>query len=350
MKNFVYIILSVLFLTSGCALYPLRYILVDNHNLASERHTEIVKLNDNHQNLSWQIDSKSEPLSAGGTFHVKYHPSYGTKRCIVIEGSIAGNKKKYPIVLDTGASQGVFVNDIHVLENNLLIYPVQTSGDIGRGYGLGRCYIPELRVGQMTLRDFTCWYLQRHLELKFFGLPAARDDSIIVGLTALREFSCIIFDNVKKEVEFSLDRAYEPEQERAWSKYPLFIEEDNHGNAFLFVQIPVAGQLMRVQLDTGSGNGLTISEGLWEKLSCKAGNVNLTEGTELYPYIGRINSKKGVIAQLQIGDRLISNAKISVVPAESPLLSDCDAILGMQYFQDTVIALDFKSSILWVEK
>jgi hypothetical protein len=345
MKNSLFAILVVLCLLAGCTTSPFRYAIVDTPNLSNRPNTEISKLSDIRQNLCWQIDDKVEQT---GTFRVKYHPSYNTKRCVVVEGSIADGKKKYPVVLDTGASQGVFVNDIHVRENNLPVYSMQQNkGDL-KDYGLGRCYVPQLRIGQMTLAKFTCWYLQRHLELKFFGVSISRDDSIIVGLAALREFSFIVFDSINREVEFSHDRVFEPDDNQVWSKYPLSIEEDR-GNAFLFVYIPVAGELMKVQLDTGSGNGLSLSEKLWEKLSGKLQNVKLKEDTELYPYIGRLSCKQGIIKQLQMGDRLIPNAKISVFPTSSPLLSECDAILGMQYFQDTVMVLDFNNSVLWVK-
>jgi len=352
MKNLSVIILSVLCLLAGCNTSPFQYAIVDTPNLSAESNTEITNISDTHQNLHWQIDEKVEQTAI---LRVKYHPSYSTKHCIVVEGEIGDNKKKYPVVLDTGASQSVFVNDIHVLENKLPVYPVQQNkGDL-KDYGLGLCYVPQLRIGQMTLADFSCWYLQRHLELKFFGMSIARDDSIIVGLAALREFSCIVFDGIKREVEFSRNKIFEPDQEQAlsratsreWSRYPLSIEEDR-GNAFLFVQIPIAGESMKIQLDTGSGNGLSLSEELWETMSGKLQNIKLKEDTELYPYIGRLSCKRGVISKLQVGDRLIPNAKISVFPASSPLLSDCDAILGMQYFQDTVMVLDFNNAMLWV--
>jgi hypothetical protein len=356
MKNFSYTILVVLCFLAGCATFPFQYVIVDSPSLSDNINTskEIAQISDNRQNLRWQINNTSE---LPGAFRVKYHPAYSTKRCIVVEGSIAGGKKKYPVVLDTGASQGVFVNDIHVLENKLPIlrpgsghvYPAQMTESNSQDYGLGLCYMPELRIGQMALAGFQCWYLQRHLELELLGLPIAKDDSIIVGLTVLREFGCIVFDGINREVEFLRDRAFEPEQETLWSKYPLSIEKDGFGNAFLFVRIPVAGELLKVQLDTGSGNGLAVSEELWEKMRHRVQNKMLKDGSDLYPYIGRLACKKGVIEQLQVGDRLIPNAKISVFPADSPLLRDCDAILGMQFFQDIVIVLDFRNLILWVK-
>ncbi len=340
-------LLAVLCLLAGCTSSFFRYVIVDTSTPSGGQYTEIAKLSDSRQSLSWQIDSKVEKT---GTFRVKYHPLSATKHCIVVEGSIADNNKKYPVVLDTGASQGVFVNDIHVLENKLSIYPVQTNKADSADYGFGLCYVPELRIGQMTLLSFPCWYLQRHLEIEFFGLPIVRDESIIVGLKALQEFNYIIFDGTKREVVFSRDKDFEPDNEQLWSKYPLSIEEDQYGNVFLFVWIPIANELMKVQLDTGSGNGLALSEEQWGQLSHKIQKVKLKEDTELYPYIGRLPCKQGVITQLQVGRRLIRNAKISVFPANSPLLSDCNVVLGMQYFKDTVIVLDFNKEVLWIMK
>ncbi len=352
MKNSLSSILGILFLLAGCSTSPFQYVIVDTPDpgrvgLAPPSY-RWAKAHPTNWQFDDEVDRVGDSTEQAGTFCMKYHPSYDTKHCIVVDGSIADSKKKYPVVLDTGASQGIFVNDIHVLENKLPTYPIQSNKDNSKDYGMGLCYIPQLRIGQMTLSDVTCWYLKRHLELNFLGLPMVRDDSIIVGLKALREFHFIVLDNINREVEFSRDKAFEPDKEYLWSQYPLSIEEDNYGNAFLFVQIPITGESMKIQLDTGSGNGLSLSEVLWEKLFGKVQGVKLEDSADLYPYIGRLPCKRGVVTQLQVGNRLISNAKLSVFPADSPLLSDCDTILGMHYFQDTVIALDFQNAILWV--
>jgi hypothetical protein len=344
MKNLLFIILGILLL-AGCATFPFQYVIVDSPALSDKPYAEIAKISDTNKNLFWQVDDKDKLPSS---FRVKYHPLYNTKHCIIVEGSISNGNKKYPIVLDTGASQGLFVNDIHVLENRLLIYPLQKSKADSNAFSFGICYIPQLRIGQMTLLNFPCLYLQRHLELQFFSVPIVKDDSIIMGLTALREFNCIIFDNINKEVEFLCDQTFKPEQKSLWSKYPLSIEEDDFGNAFLFVQIPVAGEPMKVQVDTGSGNGLALSEELWAKISPRVQKIMLKNGSDLYPYIGRLTCRKGIIEQLQVGNKLIPNAIISVFPLQSPLLHDCNAILGMQFFHDSVIVLDFENLILWV--
>ena len=347
-------VLVILHLVGGCSIYPARYVLVNSAELGSRGDVPLINRNDSV--CSTQIAEASATRKAlrrqihgtieqAGTLRVKYHPLYATNRCMVVEGSIGGSKRKYPVLLDTGASQGVLVNDIHVLENKL---PILDKVD-SRGQPLGLCHVTELRMGQVTLANLACWYVQGHLELEFFGLPIARDDSIIVGLTALREFKYIVFDSMNREVEFSRNQAFLPGNKHGWSKYPLSIREDKYGNAFAFVEVPIAGEPMEVQLDTGSGNGLAISEKLWEALSPRVEKARLKDGVDLYPYIGRLPCRRGIIPRLEVGDREIRDAKISVFPSNSPLLSECKAVLGMQYFQDTVMVLDFQDAIMWVK-
>ena len=176
-----------------------------------------------------------------------------------------------------------------------------------------------------------------------------KDDSIIVGLPALQEFKYILFDNIRKEVEFSYNELFEPGEPDLWEQYPFSIEEDFRGNAFLFVNILICGEKIELQFDTGSGRGLAIREELWEKMREKIQNVKLKNSRDLYPYIGRLLCKRGIIGELEMGDRMVKNAEISVFPNDSPLVEDCQGLLGMQYFQDTVMVLDFESKLMWIK-
>jgi hypothetical protein len=135
-----------------------------------------------------------------------------------------------------------------------------------------------------------------------------------------------------------------------WAKYSFAIEEDLGGNAFLFVKIPVAGEETELQLDTGSGRGLAISEEMWEKISKGAPQTKLKTGTDLYPYIGSLPCRQGTIRNLEVGGRTVKNAMISVFADDSPLLAQGQGLLGMQYFRDTVIVLDFDRNLMWVAR
>ena len=86
---------------------------------------------------------------------------------------------------------------------------------------------------------------------------------------------------------------------------------------------------------------------MWVVFACL--NAKLKKGKELYPYIGRLKCRRGVIRELQLGSRTIKKAKISVFPNDSPLLEECQGMIGMDCFRDTVIVLDFENEIMWVK-
>lgn len=108
---------------------------------------------------------------------IKYHSSYSVNRWMAVEGKL-GNGRKYPVVLDTGASIALFVNDIHIIENKLAIYPLKSHNDDSVGWGM--CYLPELhlalarRGGQVTLANWPCFYREQHTEVQLLGLPLAK--------------------------------------------------------------------------------------------------------------------------------------------------------------------------------
>lgn len=344
--------------TAGCSLYPPGYAnslenradieLIDPDD--GPYSIEVILRDDGRRDYSWEIDSRIEQANP---CRVKYHDLYSTKRFIVVEGSIGNGGKKYPVVLDTGASQSIFVKDTHVLENKLPIYPMQTGRGGKISYDLGLCHLPALQIANVTLVDWPCLYLELHTKPEFFGLSVTqdniKDNSIIVGLQALREFKYVLFDNINKEVEFSYNKLFEPAELNTWQKYPFSIKEDTHGNAFLFVQIPIVGEKTELQLDTGNGRGLAIREELWQRIREKFRNVRLRKGKELYPYIGLLSCKRGTIGELDTGDRIVKNVEISIFPDDSPLVENCRGLLGMQYFQDAVMVLDFENEIMWIK-
>lgn len=309
---------------------------------------EVIRRNDGSRDYLWQIDSR---IVQDNTCRVKYHNLYSASRFMVVDGAVQNTGNRYPIVLDTGASQPIFVKDTHILENKLAIYPIKTNKL--NGHNLGLCHLPELQIGSVTLTDWPCLYIEPRTKLGLLGFSIAGDSSqdraIIVGLPALREFKYIAFDSIGKEVEFSYNELFEPKKSQLWEQYPFSIEEDFHGNAFLFVTIPIAGEQIELQLDTGSGRGLAIAEELWEHIHAKIPNVKLRKATDSYPYFGRLACRRTVIPELGLGHRTIKNAKISIFPNESPLMDQGQGFLGMQHFHDTVIVLDFERNLMWVK-
>ena len=67
-----------------------------------------------------------------------------------------------------------------------------------RGWNPGLCHLPELQIGEVTLVNRPCLYLERQMKPALFELSIGGEDSIIAGLPALREFKYILFDNAKR--------------------------------------------------------------------------------------------------------------------------------------------------------
>jgi hypothetical protein len=300
---------------------------------------------------------------------VAFHPSYYKNRYMVVDGYIPARNlktaesvtggKSYPLVLDTGASQSIFLNARQFRDNKLDICPDKNNQTYVNGYTLGSCKLSELCIGQISFRDWTCRYLDQRQPVKLFGITmplrlfpgSSWDDNVIIlGLPLLRQFKYIAFDCVNKQVEFSYSQLFEPQQDE-WDKYQFYIEEDFHGNAFLFVRIPIAGSEVELQLDTGSGRGLSITENLWSQIQASmpdTKNIRLKKASDFYPYIGRFKCRRGVAAELKVGELTVKNAEISVFANNNPLLEDCTGMIGMQYFQNTVIVLDFERTLFWI--
>lgn len=347
------IVVIVACLSSGCSIHPVQMVVVNGERLEDRADIRLIKPNDEGHSVedisngNWNNGGRlSEDRGQGIRCLVRYHPSYSQNHWMVVEGTV-GSGRKYPVVLDTGASPALFVNDIHIMENNLAIRPLSNNNNNSTGWGI--CHLPKLCIGNVTFADWPCFYREQHTEVQVFGLSVRKDKAIIAGLPALRRFKYVEFDSVNKEVEFSLENIFEPEQSDLWKQYAFVIEEYLGGNAFLFVKLPIAGEETELQLDTGSGRGLAISQELWEGMHERVRNAKLRKSVELYPYIGRLVCKQGAIGELEVGDRIIRDAKISVFPNDSLLLENCEGLLGMQYFRDTVIVLDFERNLMWVK-
>lgn len=340
---------AVLLLTSGCFGQMMQAGILQEEDL--QKRTPAPEIRE-HAALSEEIDSRpsedmgqiAEGTTHQGVYRVKYHPSYKGNRWMVVEGTL-DRGRTYPVILDTGASPALFINDIHITENRLAVHPPDAEG-APSGPG-GTCTLPKLQIADFTLLNWPCYYAARHPETPFFGFGG--DKAIIAGVPMLRRFRYILFDNVAREVEFSLKETFECGQPQQWSRHPFVIEEDFGGNAYLFVEIPLAGEPVRLQLDTGSGRGLAVSEETWEEIRPRVESVSLRKTKELYPYIGRLNCKRGVIPRLRIGSRTVSQAEVSVFPDDNPLLEPSAGMLGMQCFQDTILVLDFQRSQMWVK-
>ncbi len=304
--------------------------------------------------LDTLVKENGRILTGKKTCRIKYHKLSFSDRNIVVEGEMGIEGNKYPVVLDTGASQAIVLNSELVKKKKLPVYPIENGASDFNGHKPGICKLSELDIGEITLADWFCIYLESNGPPTLFGIPIASStygsENIILGLPLLREFKYIEFDNMNSEAELSYYKSFEPLDDNKWEKYPISIEEDFHGNAFLFVRLSITGEETELQLDTGSGRGMAIKEELWEKIRNNLDAVKLKKGRDFYPYIGNLTCKKGKVPVLELGNRIIKNADISVFKDDSTLLDGCDGLVGMQYFMNTVLVLDFEHELMWLRE
>jgi len=282
-KLFALFLILGIILTVGCSLCPVRFVVVKGKSVDDRRDIPLMDPNDPNKPYkieAIQEDNEEKLYELSTDIDIKQEKPCRVRYCgfhhfisrhIVVEGKLKNNKK-YPIILDTGASPGaIIVNDIHIMENKLSIYPLGNNDSSLSDHGF--CYIPELQVGNTTFTGFPGWYVEEHDELQIFGLAITHGREMVIGLPILSEFKYLLFDGVNKD-------------------------------------------------------------------------------TSLFsPAYGKLSGKKCIIQKLSIGNRIIKNAKISILPNDCPLfVKNSEMLIGMQYFRDTTIVLDFERNLMWIRK
>jgi hypothetical protein len=206
------------------------------------------------------------------------------------------------------------------------------------------CSLPELRIGQVRFINLPSAYIDKHHELQLFGLPVAHENAVLLGLPVLQAFKYVLFENIKKEVEFSRSGLFEPEEPNLWRKYPFVIKGK------ISVEIPVEAEKMTLFLDTGCSE-LILPEKTWQIMCSKYTGVKLKTGDYLFYAHEKLSGRKGVIKKLRLGEMTIKNVPVVILADDvmKSAVGDCNGLLGMSCFQDTMFVLDFHRSIMWVK-
>jgi len=277
---------------------------------------------------------------------VKYKDDPGPLPSIIIEGELAGRSRRYPINIDTGQAHFIVVNDIHILENNLPIYNKPGKQD-------GICCLPDLHVGNLTLSNLMANYYFQHSEIQLFGLPIKKDKQILIGLLLLQRFKYVAFDSINEEVEFSTAQSFHPQDRTLWSRYPFSKLSGSEGNPRIIVEIPIAGQNMNLVFDTGCQPALFTTEKIWQQTQKRLHKVKKSIKSFFAPFMGgNIRARTVIVKELNVGDRIVKNAFVAIVPDASIFgssMKNQEGLLGMQCFADTTVVLDFERDVMWVK-
>ena len=253
-----------------------------------------------------------------------------------------GDGGKYPATIDTGNPGHAFVTHTIVTAEGLAIFPFDFPSQ--REGGL--CHVCPLKIGEMSFvhPPFTYWLC--HYEKLAFGKAIKTERDINIGMELLKSFSYILIDNITEHVEFSVDH-FSADPNQSWSKYPAVIEPNETGKRRILVEIPIVGVIRRVEFDTGASSGLILAESVWNKIvgdfeltKQKRGRLKMLHGFEPCDHV--------TIEELTVGGRNINKAKIKVLGDDSPFGADF-FLMGMGFFHDKVIVIDFKHELFWVK-
>jgi hypothetical protein len=259
-----------------------------------------------------------------------------------VEGYI-GEKRRCVVALDTGASHLLLcLTQGQIVRHEVPIYPV----DLGPTWGI--CQSPKIRFGNISLKQWPATCLKNMTRVKILGVPVGHKEAVIVPLPVLSKFKFMEVSTEKEYALLSAHKSFEPDDPLLWSQYDMKIR-GKETEQELFVTIPVNGEEMHVKFDTCSSDCLDVPEVGWERLAARLADYRIFQGSSNYVAYGVHKHKSAKIKSLQVGDRVVRNAEIDIRPAASDLPAlEGDGLMGMGFFRDTTIVLDFERNILWV--
>jgi len=357
----LYILLSLLFLP-GCSLIARNAVV--KGKIASLRNLPRIDPNDpncsissirtvNAQDGKIEVKVKEDAFAidmAERPCRVKYKKIPGPKskldNSIILDGELVDSSREYPINIDTGVPGYILVNDVHVLENNLPIYYNPDDQE-------GICCLPDLRIGELTLRNLVANYYLGHSELQLFRISIEKDKEILIGLSLLQRFKYVAFDNVSKEVEFSTTQSFPAQNRSLWSRYPFSIQADSKGSPRIVVEIAIGGENMPLVFDTGCQAALLTSEKTWKQTQKRLHKIKRSIKTAYAPLAGgNIRSRTVIVKELKVGNKTVKSAYVCILPNDASTIEAMKSqggLLGMQCFSDTTVVLDFEQDVMWVK-
>ncbi|MHC4211778.1 MAG: pepsin/retropepsin-like aspartic protease family protein [Planctomycetota bacterium] len=277
----------------------------------------------------------------------KYRLKHCGKSNLQVLGQI-GDGGKYPVIIDTGNPGTALVTHTVVTAEGLSIYPYDCSHEnCSHKMEGGLCHVCPLKIGEMSFVHPLCMYRLCHYEQRSFGKVVKTEGEINIGLELLKGFRYILIDNKKQEVEFSGDTSFATEPNESWNKYTAVIEPNETGKRKIIVEIPIGGVIRRVIFDTGTSSGLVIPESVWNQMrsefkvvESKCDRARMLHGFEPCDHV--------TVEEVTVGGKNINKAIIDVLGDDSPFGADF-FLMGMGFFHDKVIVIDFDHKLFWVK-
>jgi hypothetical protein len=273
---------------------------------------------------------------------VKYHYSHRNQAPNVYINVEFPNSRDYTAALDTGYMGVALLTSDIVLDNKLAIWSY--GFDINSASGV--CQIPELKMGSIKSHDIVGHYTEQQWQSRFLNRPLYKESAVILGLHFIRTFDYVIFDNINKDVVFSKDGAFTPDNSDLWQSYPFEIKQDLGSNERIMVQMPINGKVYELFFDScGAKPGLILNKNHWQTIK-KNLNFKLHGKDVLVTGFGiKMPIQKVTLSEISIGEKTIKNADVYIFDEPERL-----SMLSLGYFQDNAVVLDFVNNLLWIKK
>ncbi len=256
---------------------------------------------------------------------------------IIVAGKMP-NGKNYDIWLDTGCAEPLVINTPILLENDLPVYPLFTDPCTGISSGLS--YVSSLVIGDVAVRNIPCVYLQMHLRHRI--IPLIQQKLMLVGVPVISKFDYVLFDNIKKQVEFSSSGPFKPLDASFWTSYPMSVKEGR-----LMVELPIQNQTLIFYFDTCARNAMWLQDKTWKKLAPHLGPATFKKGVLTSVYPRRVPCRKAGIKTLGVANVSIKDAEILILDGHNAVFPS-DTI-GMVFFKHTIVVLDFDRGLMWIK-
>ncbi|MCF7955145.1 MAG: hypothetical protein K9M75_05030 [Phycisphaerae bacterium] len=305
---------------------------------------------DTYEYSSNRIPIVDMPDIATADFNIE---EYNRNNYMVVNGKI-GDGRTYPVILDTGANlDALIVQDIHIRQNDLQVYPLTKSS--GPESKMSLCAVENLQLGDFKIKDCTGISWGQHIELKLLGLiPLGRSDDICFPLPMMSKFKYFEFDIPAKQVRFSAKKSFGPIAKENWHRFPMTVEsmENDPSKQFLFLDLEINGKPIRPLLDTGAGLGLMMNNRLWDQVKDNFRQTRRRNFNFILPFHFEGNKPRCTavkVKNLNLGSMKMTGEEIIVLP-ESKNWKKTECIMGMGYFKEKTVVLDFEKQTLWVKK
>lgn len=254
------------------------------------------------------------------------------------------NGKAYPVIFDTGCNPVIILSKKIVSENDLPVYSLNPD-DIQNSTAL--VIADSLEIGSFKLTDYPCVLWRHRAEFRFLGLPIHKPELIAIPLDMMSRFNYFKFDNLNKELSFSKVFAFLPDDASGWISIPFRIE-----GLFLLLEVPIENRNTTLRLDTGAGYELQLDESVVKELFNVRPDFQKARKRTTYLYgpyeDGKTAEKTFTAKNLHFGDRTMN--RVRLIYSERIDDEGYEGTIGYEFFDDTVMVLDFEKRLLWIKK